>query len=105
MRTFESEPMQMPMPRVQTRSTGQEAVAEVGLGRRAGADTRAGAREQVELGAVGMRCVHDRRALAEAAGPVEQLDRPDAVLGEALLDLARLLVRVHVQTAARSAAA
>ncbi len=34
---------------------------------------------------------------AEAAGAVEQLDRPAAVLGEALLDLARLLVGVDVQ--------
>jgi hypothetical protein len=41
--------------------------------------------------------MHDRRALAEAARPLEQLDRPHAVLLEALLDLARLLVRVHMQ--------
>ena len=44
-----------------------------------------------------MRCVHDCRPLGEATGAVEQFDRPDAVLGEALLDLARLLVRVHVE--------
>ena len=44
-----------------------------------------------------MCSVHDRRALRETAGPIEQLDRPDAVFGEALLDLARLFVRVHVQ--------
>ena len=44
-----------------------------------------------------MRRVHDRRPFAEATGPVEQLDRPDAVLGQALLDLARLLIRVHVE--------
>jgi hypothetical protein len=44
-----------------------------------------------------MRCVNDGRALAQATGPVEQLDRADAVLGEALLDLTRLLVGVHVQ--------
>jgi CDP-diacylglycerol--glycerol-3-phosphate 3-phosphatidyltransferase len=44
-----------------------------------------------------MRGVHDRRALREAAGPIEQLDRPDAVFSEALLDLAWLFVRVHVQ--------
>ena len=75
----------------------QEAVAEVRLRRQACTDTRAGTGEQVELGAVGVRRVHDGRALAEAAGPIEQLDRPDAVLGEALLDLARLFVRVHVQ--------
>ncbi len=41
--------------------------------------------------------VDDRRSGAEAAGVGEQLERAEAVLGEALLDLARLLVRVHVQ--------
>jgi len=41
--------------------------------------------------------VNDGRALAEATGPVEQLDRADAVLGQTLLDLTWLLVRVHVQ--------
>ena len=44
-----------------------------------------------------MRRVHDGRPLAEAACAGEQLDRPDAVLRDALLDLARLLVGVHVQ--------
>ena len=47
--------------------------------------------------AVGVRGVDDGRARAEAARAGEQLDRADAVLGEALLDLARLLVGVHVQ--------
>lgn len=41
--------------------------------------------------------MHDRRPLAEAAGSIEQLDRADAVLGKAFLDLARLFVRVHVE--------
>ncbi len=41
--------------------------------------------------------VDDRRARTEAARLGEQLDRPQAVLGEALLDLARLLVGVHVE--------
>ena len=76
---------------------GQEAVREIGLGGRAGADRGARLREQVELRAVGLRRVHDRRMRAEAAGTGEQLDRPAAVLGEALLDLARLLVGVDVQ--------
>ena len=40
----------------------QEAVAEIRLGREAGADPRAGLGEQVELAAVGVRRVHDRRA-------------------------------------------
>jgi CDP-diacylglycerol--glycerol-3-phosphate 3-phosphatidyltransferase len=44
-----------------------------------------------------MRGMDDRRSLREAAGPIEQLDRPHAVFGEALLDLARLFVRVYVQ--------
>jgi CDP-diacylglycerol--glycerol-3-phosphate 3-phosphatidyltransferase len=44
-----------------------------------------------------MRGMHDRRSLCEAAGPIEQLDRPDAMFSEALLDLARLFARVHVQ--------
>ena len=39
----------------------------------------------------------DRRPLGQAPGPGEELDRPHAVLGEAFLDLARLLVRVHVE--------
>ena len=46
---------------------------------------------------VGMRRVHDGRPRAEAAFSREQLDRAQAVLGEALVDLARLLVGVHVQ--------
>jgi len=45
----------------------------------------------------GVRRVHDRRARAETAAVCEPLDGPDSVLGEALLDLARLLVGVHVQ--------
>ena len=76
---------------------GEEPVAEVGLGRRARADRRAAVAEQVELGAVGVGGVHDRRPLAEAAAGGEQLDRADTVLGEALLDLPRLLVGVDVE--------
>ena len=44
-----------------------------------------------------MRRVHDRRPLAQAALAFEQRDRPQAVLGEALLDLPRLLVGMDVQ--------
>ena len=75
---------------------GEEAVAEVRLGRGARADRGSGGREQIELGAVRMGRVHDRRPLAETARPCEELDRTAAVLGEALLDLTGLLVRVHV---------
>jgi hypothetical protein len=46
---------------------------------------------------VGVRRVHDRRARAEATAGSEELNRPHAVLGKALLDLARLFVRVDVQ--------
>ena len=46
---------------------------------------------------IGVRRVHDRRVRTEAARLVEQLDRTHGVLREALLDLARLLVRVHMQ--------
>jgi len=76
---------------------GQEAVAEIRLRRRADADARAGIAQQVELGAVGMSRMHDRRARAEATLPREQFDRADAVLGEALVDLTWLFVGVHVE--------
>ena len=41
--------------------------------------------------------VHDRRALRQAAGSGEELDRTAAVLGEALLDLFWLLVGMDVE--------
>ncbi len=75
----------------------EKAVAEVGLGGRAGADTRPRRREQIELVSVGVRRMDDRRVRTETAARVEQLDRPQTVLGEALLDLTRLLVGVDVQ--------
>ena len=74
-----------------------ETVPEVGLGRRADADGAPVGSEEVELGVVRVRAVDDRRPLAEAAAPRQELYRPQAVLGEALLDLSRLLVGVHVQ--------
>ncbi len=80
----------------------QEAVAEIRLRRQTRAHPRAGLRDQVELVPVGVRGVHDRRARPEAAAVREQLDRPHAVLGDALLDLTRLLVGVHVQRQAFS---
>ncbi len=75
----------------------EKAVAEVGLGGGTDADARARSRDQIELVAVGVRRMDDRRARSETAARVEQLDRPQTVLGKALLDLARLLVRVDVQ--------
>src|SRR5215211_8350943 len=44
-----------------------------------------------------MRCVDDGRARSQATAPVEQLDRADAVLGHAFLDLPGLLVGVDVE--------
>jgi CDP-diacylglycerol---glycerol-3-phosphate 3-phosphatidyltransferase len=75
----------------------QEAVAEVRLRRRAGTDTRAGPGDEIELCTVCVRRVYDRGAFAEAAGSIQELDRPEPVFGETLLDLARLFVRVYVQ--------
>ena len=74
----------------------EEPVAEVCLGRRAGTDRRPGRGKEVELGAVRVRRMDHGRALAEAARAFEQLDGTAPVLGEAL-DLARLLIRVHMQ--------
>ena len=102
-RTFESEPMQSGIPRVEHALDREEAVAEVRLGRRAGADRARRAPRAGRARRRRVRRVHDRRARAEAAGAREQLDRPHAVLGEALLDLARLLVRVDVQRQALAA--
>jgi hypothetical protein len=82
---------------VQHAGDRQEPVAEVRLRRRAHADPCACRGEEVELAAVGMRRVHDRRPRAETAGLVEQLDRPLAGLGGAFFDLARLLVGMHVE--------
>ena len=86
-----------PDPAVAEGGDGDESVPEVRLGRRAHADPRTGLREQVELGIARVRRVDDRRVRAEAAGAIEQLDGPDPVLGDALLDLAGLLVGVDVE--------
>src|SRR5919199_3245661 len=76
---------------------GREAVAEVRLGGRADADPRTGFGDEVELAVGRVRRVDDRREGRQAPRAREELDRPDAVLGEALLDLARLLVGVDVE--------
>ena len=75
----------------------KEAVSEIGLGRRARADDASARGEQIKLGTVRMRRVDDGGPLAEAARACKQLDRAAAVLCQALLDLARLLVGVHVE--------
>ena len=97
MRTFESDPDAEQDRPVSDALGREEPVAEVCLGRRAGTDRRPGRGKEVELGAVRVRRMDHGRALAEAARAFEQLDGTAPVLGEALLDLARLLVRVHMQ--------
>ncbi len=97
MRTFESRADAQLDLTVHDAQHRQEAVAEVRLGRRAHADARTRLGNEVELAPVGVRRVHDRRALTEAAFAREQRDRPNAVLGQALLDFSRLLVCVHVE--------
>ena len=97
MRTFESEPMQIPMPRSSSALDRREAVAEVRLGRRA-ERRRARPRAASRSSSCASACVAWTTVVrAEAARAGEQLDRADAVLGEALLDLARLLVGVDVE--------
>src|SRR5918996_3628459 len=78
-------------------ASGEEAVAQIGLRRGAGADRRAARCQQVEFRAVRVRRVYDGRPLAKALSPRQQLDRATPVLGETLLDLARLFVGVHVE--------
>src|SRR5213079_1692801 len=69
---------------------GSEAVAEVRLGGGAQADAGLRLGEQVELGVARLGGVDDGRARTEAAGGRKQLDRPEAVLGEAFVHLTLL---------------
>jgi hypothetical protein len=75
----------------------EEAVSEISLCRRAGADRRAAVAQKVELRTVRMGRVDDRRPVAEAAAVGEQLDGTPAMLREAFLDLPGLLVGVDVE--------
>ena len=97
MRTFESEPIESGMPRCSIRAAGRnpsarsasvvghaQTVAPVSASRSSSAPSACVAWTTVVW-------------VAEAAGTGEQLDRPAAVLGQALLDLARLLARVDVE--------
>src|SRR5207302_5682029 len=61
-----------------------EAVAEIRLRGRADANPRAGLGQEVELSRVRMGCVDNGRVRAETARLREQLDRAQAMLGEAL---------------------
>ena len=89
--------MQSAIPRFLILADGEETVAEVRLRRRAHADAPARRRQEVELGVVRMRSVHDCRPRAETAGLGEKLDRSKPVLGHTLFDLARLLVGVNME--------
>ena len=76
---------------------GREAVAEIRLGRRTHTDAPARFRQEVELGVVRMRSVHDCRPRPETAGLGEKLNRSEPVLGHTFLDLARLLIGMDVE--------
>ena len=88
----------MPMPRSQSALDRREAVAEVRLGRRA-RRRRARRRRASRSSSASFACVAWTTVVRGPRQPRagEQLDRSDAVLGEALLDLARLLVGVDVE--------
>ena len=96
-RTFESEPMHMPIPRWRTRSTGRKpsprfaSVVGHTQMRAPACPSRSSSRPSA--------CVPCTTVVRGPRQPHlgEQLDRAQPVLREALLDLARLLVRVHVQ--------
>ncbi len=104
MRTFESEPMQSGIARVRIRSAGRNpsprSASVVG---HAQIVEPCDARRSSSAPSAWVR-VDDRRSLGQAARPCEELDRTAAVLGEALLDLLRLLVGVDVQRQAVLAA-
>ena len=89
--------MQSGIPRARIRSAGRKPSPRSASVVGTCADGRARRGEEIELRPVGVRRVDDRRPLAETAGAGEKLDRTTAVLGEAFLDLLRLLVRVHVE--------
>ena len=97
MRTFESEPMQIPISRWQTRATGRKPsprfASVVGQTQMRAPASRSRSSSWPSA------CVACTTVVRGPRQPVarEQLDRPQAVLGEALVDLARLLVGVHVQ--------
>ena len=102
-RTFESEPIQSGIAARANALGRQEAVAEVGLGRGAAQIVAPDeARRSSSAPSAWVACTTVVLRLAAGAG--EQLDRSAAVLGEALLDLLRLLVGVDVQREVVSAA-
>jgi hypothetical protein len=72
----------------------EDAVAEIPLGEGTGADARRC--EERDLVRREVHRVHGGEACVEEAEVIEELDRAAAVLGEAGLDLARLLGDVHV---------
>jgi hypothetical protein len=75
---------------------GQDAIAEVALGRRTGDDDRPAHSKPVDVSVADMDGMHDRRPRAQETGAVQQLDRRAAVLGLALAELAPLLGSVDM---------
>ena len=78
-------------------SSVASTVAQVGLGRGADARERGRVAEQRRLVRRQVRRVHGHEAVREHAPLGQQLDGPAAGLGDALVDLTRLLGHVHVQ--------
>ena len=69
----------------------EQAVAEIGLGDRAEADDGLGLRDARAFAGVGVGGVDEAPVLIDLDRVHQQVDRPAAVRGEAVLDLARLL--------------
>ena len=97
MRTFESEPMQSGIPRCRTRTAGRNpsprSASVVGQAQIVEPLSRS------RSSSAPLACVAWMTVVRSPRHPQsrEQLDRPQPVLGDAFLDLARLLVRVHVE--------
>ena len=89
--------MHTPMLRSQTLLDGEESVAEVRFRCQACADAGSRLGDEIELAIVRVRGMNDGGSRSEAPCAGEELDRANAVLLEALLDLARLLVGVDVE--------
>jgi len=76
---------------------GKKAVTEIRFRRGAGAHARARVGKQIQFVAVRVRRVDHGRPFRQTTSAVEQLDRTQTVLLQALVDLARLLVGVHME--------
>src|SRR5262249_13397340 len=78
---------------------GNNAVAEIPLGRGAGTNRSARAAEQLDFAPNEVNRVNGGEALAEETELMQQFDRPAAIFVEAGIHLGRLLRDVHVNGA------